>query len=76
MYPNLEAELRRRNLKRADLAAQLGCAPSTVVEKMQGKSEFSMKAAKKIKAWLGGELTLEYLFESDTDKREQTAQAV
>ena len=49
MYPNLEAELKRRNIKRADLAEPFGCAITTISEKMQGNSDFSVKAAKKIK---------------------------
>lgn len=67
MYPNLEAELKRRNIKRADLAAHLGCAITTISEKMQGNSDFSVKAAKKIKELLGGGLTLEYLFACDDE---------
>lgn len=62
MYPNLEAEFKRRNIKRADIAKLLGCGVPTISEKMQGKSEFTFGAAKKIKAFLGVDLSLEYLF--------------
>jgi len=67
MYPNLEAELKRRNIKRTDLAAHLGCAVTTISEKMQGNSDFTVKAAKKIKELLGGSLSLEYLFATDEE---------
>ena len=70
MYPNLEAELRRQNIKRTDLAEHLDCAVSTISDKMQGNSEFSLGACKKIKALLGNNMSIEYLFASDT---EQTA---
>ncbi len=50
MYPNLEAELKRRNIKRIDLAKHLGMGISAISDKMQQKSEFSFSAAKKIRA--------------------------
>lgn len=62
MYPNLEAELKRKNLKRADLANFLDCSIGTIVDKMQGKSDFSFSAAAKIKRWLGVDMPLEDLF--------------
>ena len=62
MYPNLEAELKRKNIKRADLANFLECTIGTISEKMQGKSDFSLSAAKKIKHWLGVDMPLEDLF--------------
>ena len=62
MYPNLEAELKRKNIKRADLAKFLECTIGTISEKMQGKSDFSFSAAKKIKALLGVVMPLEDLF--------------
>lgn len=67
MYPNLEAELKRRGIKRADIAACLGCAITTVSEKMQGNSDFSLGAAMKIKKLLGGKLSIEYLFETNDE---------
>lgn len=65
MYPNLEAELKRKNIRRADLARFLACTIATVSEKMQGKSDFSLTAAKKIKAWLNVDMPLEILFDDD-----------
>lgn len=62
MYPNLEAELSRKNIKRADLAKLLDCSISTISEKLQEKSDFSLQTAFKIRKVLGVDLPLEYLF--------------
>lgn len=67
MYFNLEAELKRKNIKRQDLANHLGVALTTVSEKMQGKSEFSLTAAFKIKKMLGVNMSIEELFANDDD---------
>lgn len=67
MYPNLEAELKRRNIKRAALAEVLGCAISTITAKMQHASEFTFDEAKKIKAFLGVDIPLEILFSDKPD---------
>ena len=73
MYPNLEAELKRKNIKRTDLAEYLGCSLSTISEKMQGKSDFSLTAAKKIKAFLGVDMRIEDLFALDEQAAQPTA---
>ena len=67
MYYNLEAELKRKNIKRQDLANFLGVALTTVSDKMQGKSDFSLSVALKIKKWLGGNMPVEELFTNDDD---------
>lgn len=72
MYPNLEAELARKNIKRSDLAAFLNCTVGTISEKMTGKSDFSFSAAKKIKAWLGVDVPLEILFDDREPSAAQT----
>ena len=63
MYPNLEAELKRRNIKRIDLAKHLGIGISAISDKMQHKSDFSLSAAIAIKKFLGVDFPLEYLFD-------------
>ena len=65
MYSNLEAELKRRKIKRADIAAHLNIGITTVSEKMQGKSDFSLTGALKIKELLGVDMPLEELFAKD-----------
>ena len=70
MYPNLEAELKRKKIRRIDLANELGLALSTVSEKLTGKSEISLSLAKKIKRILNVSMPLEVLFEEENTKRE------
>lgn len=65
MYPNLEAELKRKHIKRSDLAQLLNCSISTVSEKMTGGSAFSFDAAVKIKKFIGVDIALEELFAND-----------
>lgn len=65
MYYNLEAELKRKNIKRQDLANHLGIALTTVSEKMQGKSDFSLSVAFKIKKFLNVNIPIEELFAND-----------
>ena len=67
MYPNLEAELKRKNIKRTDIANHLGISVSTVSEKMQGNSDFTFGATVKIKQMLGVNIPLEELFATDDE---------
>lgn len=69
MYPNLEAELKRRNIKRIDLAKHLGMGISAISDKMQHKSDFSLGAAIAIKKFLGVNFSLEYLFARNDEQR-------
>lgn len=62
MYPNLEAELKRRKIRRVDLAHSLNLALSTVVEKLSGKSDISLSLALQIKQLLDVDIPLEILF--------------
>lgn len=62
MYPNLEAELKRKNIKRSDLAQLLGHNIGTISGKMNGDSDFTFGAAIKIKKFLGVDMPLEDLF--------------
>ena len=66
-YPNLEAELKRKNIRRIDLAKALGLALSTISDKLTGKSDISLALAKKIKDFLGVD-TLEVLFATEGNK--------
>ena len=67
MYPNLEAELARKKIKRADLAELLGCNISTVSAKLQKDREFSFGEVIKIKEYLGVQMPLEVLFSDKPD---------
>lgn len=62
MYPNLNAELARKDVTNAQLAKILGLSPSTVSQKRNGLFDFTLKEAKAIKHFLKVELPLEELF--------------
>lgn len=62
MYPNLRAEIARRNLTNAALANAIGISESRFSLKMNGKYPFSLKEAIAIKNFLNTTLTIEELF--------------
>jgi len=64
MYPNLNAELARRDIKRADVARDLfDGRSSTVSDKLNGKYPLLLSEAKKIRDFYFPDLELGYLFE-------------
>lgn len=62
MYPNLRAEMARKNVTLSWLADQIKMHVSTLSEKMNGKANFSLDEAKKIKKALGVDLSIDDLF--------------
>ena len=66
MFNNLEAELRRKNIKRKDLAERLNLNIGTVSQKLNGKAPITLKEAKSIKQILEVNIPLEKLFEPTT----------
>lgn len=66
-YPNLEAELKRKNIRRVDLAKAMNLAISTMSDKLTGKSDISLSLAKKIKEFLKIDTPLEILFATTKD---------
>lgn len=65
MYPNLRAEMARNKITASELAEKLGITISTMSMKLNGKSDFSLKEALKIRAILGTDMPTEVLFEID-----------
>lgn len=63
MFPNLRAEIARKNLTLAPIAEALGITVSTLSQKFNGKYPITLSEAKIIKQTVGTELTLEQLFE-------------
>lgn len=67
VYRNLEAELLRANIIKAELAANIGISGQSLNNKLRRKTEFTLEEMDKIKAELvkltGVEFTLDYLFE-------------
>lgn len=65
MYPNLRAELARKNWTVGYLASLLDISPSNMSLRMNGKMDFSLTEARSIKKWLGIDMTIDELFERD-----------
>ena len=62
MYRNLEAELKRKDMTRAELAKALEITPGTLSLKLNGKSAITLPEAMKIKEVLGVDIPIEELF--------------
>lgn len=62
MYPNLRAELARRNMTIQELADKAGINRSTMYQKMSGEFDFFYKECLKIKNALQTEIPIEVLF--------------
>ena len=65
MYRNLEAELARKNIKRADLARALGIDIATVSEKLTKPRRLKLHEAETIKRIFFPEETIDYLFSTE-----------
>lgn len=63
MYPNLDAEMARKGIKRKDLASLFSGRVPTVSDKLNGRYPLSLYEAEKIRGEFFPELTLDYLFE-------------
>lgn len=65
MYPNLRAEMARKKITGAEIAKQIGITNSTFSQKFNGKFDFSLEEAQRIKKALGTDMSIEDLFEPD-----------
>lgn len=63
MYPNLKAEMARRNITIEGLGNILGITPPAASKKCSGKTDFTLKEAVTIKEALGVDIPLDVLFE-------------
>lgn len=68
MFPNLKAEMARKNIKPIDISKLLKVTYDTAINKLSGKTEFTRAEIFKIRKELFPDLTLEYLFESSEEK--------
>lgn len=66
LYPNLEAELKRFNISRDELAQVIGVSRSNLYTRLTGEKEFSLSEARIICAYIekksGRVMTIKYLF--------------
>ena len=65
MYPNLRAEMARKNIKSTVVAEVLGISYDTMSNKMTGKSDFTRTEIFKIRDEFFPNLTLDYLLETE-----------
>lgn len=63
MYLNVKAELARQDMTLVDLSNKTGIRYQTLVDKINGKHRLTLEDAKKIKAALSIDTSLEELFE-------------
>ena len=66
MYSNVKAELSRKNMTVIDLSKVTGIKYQTLAHKINGKFPMTLDEAKRIKAALGVDLSLDELFEVST----------
>jgi transcriptional regulator with XRE-family HTH domain len=64
IYPNLAAEMARKNITQKDIAKVLGVKQQTISGKLTGKTEFSIKDAFRIRDSLFPTLMVDYLFDT------------
>lgn len=62
MYPNLNAELARLGITKKDLATRMQKRYSTVLDKLNGKSQITYEECKTIKFLINSDLPIETLF--------------
>ena len=76
MFPNLDAEMARRKITRAELAGAIGIQPTTLSFKLNGKAlAFDSDSGKiigiaeciKIRDAIDKTLKIDYLFATDTE---------
>jgi len=65
MYPNLKAEMARNNITMTKLAEVLDRTTGTISGKLKGNYPFTLDEAKRIKAVLQTDLSLEELFKTE-----------
>lgn len=64
-YPNLIAEMTRRNITAKDIAALIGRSPDTVSNWLKGKGDFPIGKAFVVQAAFFPACTIAYLFASE-----------
>lgn len=65
MFPNLNAELARKNITRAILARKIHRTPTTLSLKLNGKAPITLIECIEIKKAIDTDLSIDYLFAID-----------
>jgi transcriptional regulator with XRE-family HTH domain len=65
MYPNLRAEMARKNFTAEEMAKKIGRTNGTFSLKFNGKAEFSLAEAFKIKSALETDLSIDELIATE-----------
>ncbi len=68
MYDNLNAEIARKGLKKMQIAESLSISTSALRLKINGIKKFTLDEAFKIADILGGDFSVEYLFQKGQAK--------
>lgn len=63
MFPNLRAEMARQSIKPANISVALDITYDSVINKLNGKTDFTRAEIFKIRDAFFPNLTLDYLFE-------------
>ncbi len=66
MFPNLDAELARKNISTKDLAKMIGTSEKTANNKRAGRTEFTLSEIKKISS-IFPNVSVDYLFATKAD---------
>lgn len=70
-FVNIKIEMTRAGINVSDVAGEMNITPQALYQKMNGKTEFTLKDMKLIRNILvkhiGENLTLDYLFGGDND---------
>lgn len=65
MYPNVRAEMARKNVTLTMLSEALNKSVATVSGKIKGNYPFTIEEAKIVKAVIGVDMTLDELFKTE-----------
>lgn len=65
MFPNLDAEMARHRMTRAELAERIDVTPGTLSLKLNGKAPLTLAECVKIRDAIDHELKIDYLFSAE-----------
>lgn len=66
IYPNLGAEMARRDITQLDIAYKLKRSPANICMKLNGKAKLELDEAFAIRSLIGTPLTIDVLFAKES----------